>query len=981
MISTARLEIIKPDRTIEFHELAIHKGVTNIGQSPANDIVLSGDTVPPFLLTISHDVSTARLVILSQWAEVKVAGEIAPANIPIDIEHLTPIEFLDHTIILLTDITRDTAHRLPAQILEGTAADAPVSAVHEVGVSRFIARPADVHDDGIITDIEERDWIVNAGQAVQFNLTIVNGSPIVSRFQFSVDGINPDWVSFIPEEVNLNEGERTTVQVIIQPPRSPQSLAGAHHMAITAISPNLVGKKSVRGGTLTIEPYYEFSVAELSPKRMSASYRKRGSRTAVPITNKSNSEVTFLLAGEDEEKRCRFEFDMPDEESVLLHQAEVTIPPGQKTTVPINIEPLRRRLFGFRAKWYSYSVAARVSSVPDVTPRMVLGQFGSRPLIGPFYFVLAILGLIATFIYIAAPRISEDLFVASPTIVEAHTESKLTWQVSFFTNRLTLTTPDESIDVSGLSEIAVIPEMDAVTYRLVGENFLTKLLPFLISPAEAYVEVLRIPDLPEIHNLEVDVNEIRLGGEVVVSWSVGEADEVVFIHGNQREVLTPDEYVGERSISPTNDILVQIVASNSSGVQLSSEFIKVDTTLMKIIEFSVIPEEITEGQSVSISWIVEGADEVEISPMNETYPTLGSATYFPEKTSEFVLTAKSALGEERSIIQVVVNPIVETEMPSIDVFQATPTEVEGSGEVTLAWTVSGYYSKLELNGPTLSKPIELDKAQGFLALNVSKATSYILTAYVGSEFVTQALEIKVTEAAVVETVAVDTKTSLGIIDPSPAEAGESVQVNFTVALADGSSGTVTGSVTVSNDIGDTCTATLPTTYCYLVNSTDSGTRDFQIEATFVGNASFNTSTSATADLKVDPDATGPTVVSVTATSSTIFEVVFNEHMNNPSGDGDANDVTNPLNYGFKDLLGDGLGTNTTCVVNDGDADMVGVTISSVSYNSSTYTATLTLSSGTFTSGTTYGLVGCSITLQDAAGNALTSPYGDEFTAP
>jgi LPXTG-site transpeptidase (sortase) family protein len=118
----------------------------------------------------------------------------------------------------------------------------------------------------------------------------------------------------------------------------------------------------------------------------------------------------------------------------------------------------------------------------------------------------------------------------------------------------------------------------------------------------------------------------------------------------------------------------------------------------------------------------------------------------------------------------------------------------------------------------------------------------------------------------------------------------------------------------------------------------------------------------------------PTVVSTSlltsyaVTGPGAFAVTFSEAVNDPAGNTNPNDVTNPNNYLLVNAGANSV-VNTTSCVGGVLADDTRVTVTSVSYNPATFTATVTLAS-TIPAGK-YRLLVCGTTsIMDLAGNIL-----------
>ena len=68
---------------------------------------------------------------------------------------------------------------------------------------------------------------------------------------------------------------------------------------------------------MTINPYYEFAVSELTPRRQTIPWRRQAAEATVSIANLGNSDATFNLEGRDDERGCSYEFEVPGEQIAL----------------------------------------------------------------------------------------------------------------------------------------------------------------------------------------------------------------------------------------------------------------------------------------------------------------------------------------------------------------------------------------------------------------------------------------------------------------------------------------------------------------------------------------------------------------------------------------------------------------------------------------------------------------------------------------
>jgi hypothetical protein len=134
-----------------------------------------------------------------------------------------------------------------------------------------------------------------------------------------------------------------------------------------------------------------------------------------------------------------------------------------------------------------------------------------------------------------------------------------------------------------------------------------------------------------------------------------------------------------------------------------------------IESFSADRSPILKGDSVTLSWNVEGASEIEIRP------TLGqvtgtSAQVSPQSTTSYVLRATNSHGHTDS------QPVKVQVVPSaISTFAAFPDEVEAGGPVELRWKLVLPATALSVNGAAV--PL----AQSTLQARPQADTTYTLS--------------------------------------------------------------------------------------------------------------------------------------------------------------------------------------------------------------------------------------------------------------
>lgn len=798
-----QLEIIHPDGKVVFYDLDPHRGVVNIGRDPDNDIVIDSPVIAPFHVVLDYRKRPCYVVKLSTEENVAIDGQATPYNAPTPLPGWTPLEIADTTFILLEENGEVEPHRATAETQAAAETQTSVSGIKGLwqslgkmmpGAKKFTpprqmdqlskvdfglsddetqqpaggandARPVapdrarsanpppDQHDDVIVTELTEREWSVDVEEAASTRLTIANGGDIVATFNIHVEGVNESWIDLSTPQVNLNEGERAGATIAITPPRSPSSRAGVYPITIVVTSPNHPERASRMGALLTINPYYEFSIGELSPKQQTVSWSKQTGRVTLPITNRGNSHALFRIEAHDDEQACSFEIDVPGESTSLVRQAEMRLPPARPIAVPISITPISRQLAAMSPHFYAFNVTASLLE-GDENSRAVMGQLWSKPLIGPLRMLFLILLLAISVVLIFQPRIHYFRIEPQTGIIRAGDTVRLQWRVSAFATDLEIDGYDGQIEGPS-GTVTHTPSENVATYQLKADNWLSRLLPQWLSKSRSQT-VIVIPRDPRIETFAASKKEIVKGERITLHWSVSGADQVVFTANSVAEVIPPDEYIGQRELTPESNAIYILEASNASGIDLQSMMVRVIPPTLVIERFDVQPTRIAPGETVSLTWSVLGATSVKIAPLGDEYPPQGSTIYAPEKTMDLILSAAKGEAEVRTLQNVIVESTpgasgeVEDEDEEsrleIEYFTVTPREMvkDENNETRLAWSIAGETSSIEITSPDHETLSNL-AAQGDVTIAVNQSTTFTLIARNGEQRVSRSVEVTVQE--------------------------------------------------------------------------------------------------------------------------------------------------------------------------------------------------------------------------------------------
>lgn len=814
MADQAQLEIIRPDGEIEFYDLDPARGVTNIGRHPDNDIVIDSSGAALFHAMLDHRQAPFQIVLLSEDAELRVAGRRLSPNVPAQVDNWDAVEVDGYTLIVL--LGGSSGRQGPAaspslaappppggavQVAAPLASPAPPSTVpalpQRVAVSSIDL--IDQVDDLILVEVSGTEWEVNVDETAVCQVTVINGGDLVAMFEVTVQGLDQEWVVVSPPAVNLREGARATIQVAITPPRSPATTATTYPLAIEVTSFNYPGHVSRTSGRLTVNAYFEFSVGELSPKQQTVHWRKRYGEVDVPLSNKGNSVTTFRLEGVDDERVCHFEFLVPGEEATLVRQAEVRQPPAVSSPIPVHITP-PRRVIAMRRRSYAYTITTTMMGGEQM-PRTVMGQLKSAPLIGPWMILLFLLCTAALIGYLFSPNLEPHLGANVRTIDEPAGKVLLSYDASRFPNagstnlfnrlnglflKLVLeqkveggewqvlqssADPDTSLgDLRG--SVPDVPRQNSY-YQLKARTWLSSMLPFL-EGRSGVVPVFVEPVEPQILKFVSDRNPVLQGQPVVLYWETRYVESLILEHDGIQESIAEDQLErGQFEFTLDKSTTFTLIARNSSwdkDVQ-SAQQVSVLYPTPVVVQFDVAPQIITAGESVVLNWEVRDADEVSIDPLG-SFPIKGSVSDQPPELRRYKLVAQRAVPDgntvesEPLIKEVFVNtPVPPTPTPAppeIQLFQATPKEViRGDNQVVrLSWSVAGQTTNIEITAPNL-KLSGLD-AKGVVDVTVDETKLFVLTAYNGD--LSRSAPVEVT---VIEPTPTNTPTATPTATPTP----------------------------------------------------------------------------------------------------------------------------------------------------------------------------------------------------------------------
>ncbi len=757
------LEIIHPQGEITF--VAVDgEGVLNIGKHPENHIVLRSDGVADFQALIDCRGGAALVIPLSDEPALLVNGH--PVHAPTPLPMWDTLQVGGYTLMLISSEV-DGAPTLEKSPVAQSAAPADAQ--------RLTRAPTAEHDDDIVlTEVPVREWVVDCDQPAVCTVHIVNGGPLVATFETRVEGLDLSWVQIEPPQINLNEGARGSVTITICAPRAPSSRAGVYEFSVVTTSDEHPERYSARACRLTLKPFYDFLVGDVTPRNQRISYFKQSGAVTLSILNRGNAPTQFQISGEDDENACRLEFstlgDNGELNPLVAKQISVSVPPDGALDVFGYITPVRRRLIALAHQPHNLTFTVNILDSPQA-PRSLFAQARSLPLIGPGLLMLFAVMLAAFIVWVFRPQVYQ--LEADPQVLMAGEEVTLLWAASPFTNvRIEsnqIQTGDDGLGNQAITAetytlfsksgaLRVRPKSNLV-YRLVGNNILGQFLPFL-APAPIEREVIVNPLRPVVRAFKSDRAALLIGESANLSWDVINADEVTLITNGAPETLPAEQRrAGQRRV--TLDVpgagVFEIVARNRYGEDRKNVRVVVAQATPTpppppvIVQFDVQPQVITAGQSVQLRWEVNNAERVEIAPVvgANVYPPKGTLEQQPSRSTSYVLVAFN--GNRQTTLQrdVIVLPAPPTPVPpSIRFFTASPQEVViGSPQaraVRLSWQITGDTTDVTLSGPDIGNLRGLPR-EGAIEVGVSSTTLFVLSAANGDFVTSQQVNVRALE--------------------------------------------------------------------------------------------------------------------------------------------------------------------------------------------------------------------------------------------
>jgi plastocyanin len=298
----------------------------------------------------------------------------------------------------------------------------------------------------------------------------------------------------------------------------------------------------------------------------------------------------------------------------------------------------------------------------------------------------------------AEPDVRIVQFVANPAIIRPGQSASLAWQVD----------NAEEVSLQGIGRVDAkagtvsVSPAETTTYRLTARNRKGEINSTVTVSVERQVA--------RVLNFSASPMTITAGETSTLSWSTENA-ETVEISGLGRVAIA-----GNQQVSPTQTTTYTITVRNRSGDTAATVTVQVVPRPMpRILRFLAAPPEIFSGETSTLIWSVENADEVSITSVG-IVESSGTNAVAPTQNTTYTLTARNAAGEVRATASVnVFGP------PRILSFTGNPLTIKVGETATLAWATADATS-VSLTGAGAVEP------SGSVPVKPTQTTTYTLTA-------------------------------------------------------------------------------------------------------------------------------------------------------------------------------------------------------------------------------------------------------------
>lgn len=478
---------------------------------------------------------------------------------------------------------------------------------------------------------------VEAGSTVACDLEVTNSGSEADRFELEVEGVDAEWL-VIPVPEWMVEPEQTHAEkFFFKPPRVSESLAGTYPFVVR-IRSLISGERKAVQGLLVMEAFHSVSM-EILPRRASVSPFRRRAHYSVTLMNLGNSEHTMQLYGADPDEECTTEFE----------QEQVVVGPGQQRSIALNVGSRSTRFFS-GPRLETFVVSGRSLTAPSVLTSSQ-AQLDIRAVTSPATTIgLFLFGLIGWLWISAIPRPATiQLFVDKPQVSVGDTVD-VSW-TSMNANSVTLYK-----DGKAVLSLATTGHRRFTADK--AGNLVFEAVPLRDNragqPMRKVIEVVEPPPTPDpiIDRCRIKgPSSVRVGQFVVLSYEIHNAKRAYI--GETGEEINLNVDTRQLTLNSPGAFTYTLIAEGEGG-KIAKRTFKVqavDTSSASIQSFIASSLEMEAPGPVTLSWEVDGADQVQLQSSDgpiEIPSGAKSVTKNVDKDTRFTLKVLDAQGRSTS---------------------------------------------------------------------------------------------------------------------------------------------------------------------------------------------------------------------------------------------------------------------------------------------------------------------------------------------
>jgi hypothetical protein len=142
---------------------------------------------------------------------------------------------------------------------------------------------------------------------------------------------------------------------------------------------------------------------------------------------------------------------------------------------------------------------------------------------------------------------------------------------------------------------------------------------------------------------------------------------------------------GATQVTPQATTTYTLIARNRNGEVREAVTVTVRREEVRFLSCTAQPMNIMQGESATLFWAADNADEVTISGGIGTVSASGTRTVTPDQTTTYTLTARNNRGGQATCTITV--QVTQGQMARIVRFTANPTQISAGQSSTLMWEV------------------------------------------------------------------------------------------------------------------------------------------------------------------------------------------------------------------------------------------------------------------------------------------------------